>query len=59
MTPVVDLDRREVGIVAPLLLALVLFGFFPMPLLDVINPVVHDTLAGVGIGQEAKEAGHQ
>ena len=26
------------------------------PLLDVINPVVHDTLAGVGIGQEG---GHQ
>ncbi len=51
-----DLDRREVGILAPLLLALVLFGFFPMPLLDVINPVVHDTLAGVGIAQEA---GHQ
>ncbi len=51
-----DLDRREVGIVAPLLLALVLFGFFPMPLLDVINPYVHDTLAGVGIGQEG---GHQ
>jgi NADH-quinone oxidoreductase subunit M len=50
--PVADLDRREVGIVAPLLLALVLFGFVPMPLLDVINPVVQDTLAVVGIGQE-------
>jgi NADH-quinone oxidoreductase subunit M len=47
-----DLDRREVGIVAPLLLALVLFGFFPMPLLDVINPFVDDSLASVGIGQE-------
>jgi NADH-quinone oxidoreductase subunit M len=55
-TPVPDLDRREVGIVAPLALALVLFGFYPMPLLDVINPVVHDTLAGVGIAQEG---GHQ
>ena len=50
--PVADLDRREVGIVAPLLLALVLFGFYPMPLLDVINPVVRDTLTGVGVGQE-------
>jgi NADH-quinone oxidoreductase subunit M len=50
--PVADLDRREVGVVAPLLLALVLFGFVPMPLLDVINPVVHDTLTVVGIGQE-------
>lgn len=56
LVPVVDLDRREVGILAPLALALVLFGFFPSPLLDVINPVVHDTLAGVGIGQEG---GHQ
>ena len=54
--PMADLDRREVGILAPLLLALVLFGFFPMPLLDVINPFVHDSLAGVGIGQEG---GHQ
>ena len=35
-----DLDRREVGTLAPLLLALVLFGFYPMPLLDVINPTV-------------------
>ena len=59
VAPVADLDRREVGIVAPLLLALVLFGFFPMPLLDVINPFVHDSLAGVGIGQEAQEGGHQ
>ena len=30
--------------VAPLLLALVLFGFYPMPLLDVINPTVDTTL---------------
>ena len=33
-----DLDRREVGTLAPLLLALVLFGFYPMPLLDVDQP---------------------
>jgi NADH-quinone oxidoreductase subunit M len=51
-TPVADLDKREVGILAPLALALVVFGFFPMPLLDVINPVVDDTLAQVGIAQE-------
>ena len=50
--PVADLDRREVGILAPLLLALLLFGFYPMPLLDVINPFVHESLASVGIGQE-------
>ena len=44
-----DLDRREVGILAPLCLALVLFGFYPMPLLDVINPYVEDTLQQVGV----------
>ena len=49
----VDLDRREVGAVAPLLLALVLFGFFPMPLLDVINPYVEDTLVDVGISEDS------
>jgi NADH-quinone oxidoreductase subunit M len=44
-----DLDRREVGILAPLALALVLFGFYPMPLLNVINPYVEDTLQQVGV----------
>jgi NADH-quinone oxidoreductase subunit M len=47
-----DLDRREIGVVAPLLLALVLFGFYPMPLLDVINPTVDSTLAEVGVTPE-------
>jgi NADH-quinone oxidoreductase subunit M len=51
VAPVVagDLDRREVGVVAPLLLALLLFCFYPMPLLDVINPSVDSTLAEVGV----------
>jgi NADH-quinone oxidoreductase subunit M len=44
-----DLDRREVGILAPLFLGLVLFGFYPMPLLNVINPYVKDTLQQVGV----------
>jgi NADH-quinone oxidoreductase subunit M len=48
-----DLGRREVGALAPLLLALVLFGFYPMPLLDVINPNVEDTLTHVGVVDEA------
>ncbi|HET7432626.1 MAG TPA: NADH-quinone oxidoreductase subunit M [Nocardioides sp.] len=48
-----DLDRREVGTLAPLFLALVLFGFFPMPLLNVINPYVHDTLQHVGVTDPA------
>ena len=66
---VTDLDRREVGVVAPLLLALVLLGFYPMPLLDVINPYVDDTLQQVGVsdvapvvppgGHDQAEEGHQ
>jgi NADH-quinone oxidoreductase subunit M len=48
-----DLSRREVGTLAPLFLALVLFGFFPMPLLKVINPFVQDTLQHVGVHDPA------
>jgi len=48
-----DLDRREVGTLAPLFLALVLFGFYPMPLLKVINPYVQDTLQHVGVHDPA------
>ncbi len=47
-----DLDRREVGTIAPLLVALVVFGFYPMPLLDVINPTVESTLVEVGVSDE-------
>nr|MBA3781949.1 NADH-quinone oxidoreductase subunit M [Nocardioides sp.] len=50
---VTDLDRREVGTLAPLMLALVLFGFYPMPLLDIINPNVETTLTHVGVNDEA------
>jgi NADH-quinone oxidoreductase subunit M len=44
-----DLDRREVGALAPLFVALVLFGLYPMPLLKVIDPYVQDTLTHVGV----------
>ncbi len=47
-----DLDRREIGTIAPLLVALVVFGFYPMPLLDVINPTVDSTLVEVGVTDE-------
>jgi NADH-quinone oxidoreductase subunit M len=48
-----DLNRREVGTLAPLFLALIVFGFFPMPLLNVINPYVQDTLQHVGVTDPA------
>lgn len=46
----VDLTRTEVAILAPLMIALVLFGFYPAPLLDLANPVVtmlHPAIAAV------------
>ena len=51
--PVKDLNRREIGALAPLLLALVLFGFYPMPLLDVINPATTTILEDVGVHDPA------
>ena len=50
---IVDLDRREVGAVAPLVLVMVLFGFFPQPLLDVINPAIETTMTTVGVTDDA------
>jgi NADH-quinone oxidoreductase subunit M len=43
-----DLSLREGLVVAPLILLLLLFGFYPKPLLDVINPAVAATLHDVG-----------
>jgi NADH-quinone oxidoreductase subunit M len=44
-----DLGRREVAALAPLAALLIVLGFFPQPLLDVINPAVADTLQDVGV----------
>lgn len=57
-----DLDRREVGVLAPLVLGLVLFGFYPMPVLDVINPSVEDTLSQVDVSEDGpavSQGGHE
>ena len=43
-----DLSTREKLVVAPLILLLIVFGFYPEPLTDVINPAVEATLADVG-----------
>jgi NADH-quinone oxidoreductase subunit M len=43
-----DLNRREIVAIAPLVALIVGLGFYPKPLLDVINPAVHHTLTDVG-----------
>jgi len=50
-----DLGVREVGAVAPLMVALVLFGFFPGPLLDVANPAIESLMSHVGVTDDAPE----
>ncbi len=42
-----DLNVREIASLAPLLVLIVVLGFFPKPLLDVINPSVDHTMAQV------------
>ncbi|MGE5828885.1 MAG: NADH-quinone oxidoreductase subunit M [Micromonosporaceae bacterium] len=43
-----DLSLRESIVVAPLIALLLIFGFYPKPLLDVINPAVAATLHDLG-----------
>ncbi|MGQ0481451.1 MAG: NADH-quinone oxidoreductase subunit M [Pseudonocardia sp.] len=44
-----DLDRREIAVLAPLVALVFLLGFFPGPVLDVINPSVVSTMQEVGL----------
>lgn len=43
-----DLNAREVASLAPLLVLIVVLGFFPRPLTSIINPAVADTLQQIG-----------
>ncbi|BCJ59037.1 NADH-quinone oxidoreductase subunit M [Micromonospora endophytica] len=43
-----DLNLREKFVVAPLIALIVIFGFYPKPLTDVINPAVQATMQDVG-----------
>ncbi|MBB2909061.1 NADH-quinone oxidoreductase subunit M [Streptosporangium becharense] len=48
-----DLNRREIWVVAPLIAVIIALGFFPKPLLDVINPAVDKTLSNVQVDQSS------
>ena len=47
-----DLSRRELVAVVPLVVGLVLFGFYPMPMLDAVNPTVDSLLQHVGVSDD-------
>jgi NADH-quinone oxidoreductase subunit M len=42
-----DMTKREILVVAPLIAVIVALGFYPKPVLDVINPAVERTLTHV------------
>jgi NADH-quinone oxidoreductase subunit M len=48
-----DLTGREKWVLAPLVILVLLLGFYPKPLLDTVNPSVTATLQSVGV-QEGK-----
>ncbi len=50
-----DLGVREIVAVAPLMVALVLFGFYPAPLLDVANPFTDGLLAHVDVDDDGPD----
>jgi NADH-quinone oxidoreductase subunit M len=53
-----DLGVREIVAVAPLMAALVFFGFYPAPLLDVSNPMVGDLMHQMGIQDDQPTVVH-
>lgn len=51
--PVRDITRREKLVVAPLIAAFLVLGFYPKPALDMLNPAVSKTLQYVGVTDPA------
>ena len=51
--PVRDWNMREKLVIAPLIAALLVLGFYPKPALDLLNPAVSKTLSFVGVSDPA------
>ena len=49
-----DLGGRERWVLAPMVVLILLLGFYPKPLLDIVNPSVNQTLSSVTVVQEGK-----
>ncbi|MGH4000850.1 MAG: complex I subunit 4 family protein, partial [Pseudonocardiaceae bacterium] len=52
-----DLSIREIAVLTPLVALILLLGFYPQPLLDVINPSAGATLTEVGLTDPVVEQG--
>jgi NADH-quinone oxidoreductase subunit M len=46
---VLDLDRRELAVVAPLVALIIALGVYPQPLLNLIEPAVSATMSDIGV----------
>jgi NADH-quinone oxidoreductase subunit M len=47
--PAADMNLREKFVVAPLIAAFVVLGFYPKPVIDLLEPAVRTTLETVGV----------
>jgi len=45
---VLDLDRRELAVVTPLVALIIVLGVYPQPLLNLIEPAVSATMSDLG-----------
>ncbi|GLZ30600.1 NADH-quinone oxidoreductase subunit M [Lentzea sp. NBRC 105346] len=50
-----DLNKREIAVLAPLVALVLLLGFYPQPVLDVVTPSVGATLTEVGVTDPVQE----
>jgi NADH-quinone oxidoreductase subunit M len=48
-----DLSAREAWVIAPLIAVIIFLGFYPKPVLDVINPAIERTMQTVGVTDPA------
>jgi NADH-quinone oxidoreductase subunit M len=53
-----DLSGRERLVLAPMVILILVLGFYPKPLLDVVNPSVSATLTSVGVSVDANQGGN-
>ncbi len=52
-----DLSRREKWVVGPLLALFLILGFYPKPVLDMVNPAVTTILQSISVSDPAPAAG--
>jgi NADH-quinone oxidoreductase subunit M len=56
---VLDLDRRELAVVTPLIALIIALGVYPQPLIALIEPAVHATMSDVGAHSTATGGTHR